>query len=205
MSSEASVDDGESLYSQSQPPAPSAPQVVDAAASVHPFFRKDGIKPKKKTNKAGTVSCPGVAEDEIAETPRYCGISLQELEFAQRTNGDGAESSLFTDDDDDADDRRRRRHRPALQNGGEKRGKKSRSDEDALAAAAFGAEEDDEDDFDVCEGASEEQSSVAPGDRLLPIRGEACVGCCADRAIVEVIDRFVRANACSMSERRSPV
>jgi hypothetical protein len=34
----------------------------------------------------------------------------------------------------------------------------------------------------------------------LPIRGETCVGCTADRALVEIVDRFVRQNAGTMTE-----
>ena len=99
--------------------------------------------------------------------------------------------------------------------------------EDQMAAAAFGCdaaategrdddEDDDEDeddddddeyeyeDDDDCGGDGERseavESSVAEGARVLPIRGETCVGCVCDRAIISTVDAFVRQNAVCMTE-----
>jgi hypothetical protein len=91
------------------------------------------------------------------------------------------------------------------------------NDEDAMAAAAFGGggeEEDDDcgeddDDDDECgEGgggaddrSEARESSVADGgSRLLPIRGETCVGCVCDRSVIQTVDAFVRQNAVCMTE-----
>jgi hypothetical protein len=161
------------------------------------------------------------------DRPQFGPISLRELEFAQRRNADGAESSVWSDDDDDDDDggcgggggtskRKRKRRKKARGSGasGEGRPPLDANDEDAMAAAAFGgcgdgedAADDDEDDEeeeyegeDGDEQSVANESSVTDGARLLPIRGETCVGCICDRSVIETVDRFVRANAVCMTE-----
>jgi len=156
------------------------------------------------------------------DRPQFGPISLRELEFAQRRNADGAESSVWSDDDDDDGDggggparRKRKRRKKARRGGasGEGRPPLDANDEDAMAAAAFGGCGDGEDVADDDDDGEEEyegedgdeqsvanESSVADGARLLPIRGETCVGCICDRSVIETVDRFVRANAVCMTE-----
>ena len=156
------------------------------------------------------------------DRPQFGPISLRELEFAQRRNADGAESSVWSDDDDDDGDggggpaRRKRKRRKKARRGaasGEGRPPLDANDEDAMAAAAFGGCGDGEDVADDDDDGEEEyegedgdeqsvanESSVADGARLLPIRGETCVGCICDRSVIETVDRFVRANAVCMTE-----
>ena len=207
-----------SIFGDSQPEQ-AAPQVVPAAEHAeHPFFvnaRGRGRGRGGGRARAGRGAAPAPAEapapsstalivpDE--ERPQFGPISLRELEFAQRRNTDGAESSVWSDDDDDAEDtlakpkRKKRKKRSA----GSCRPGMDGNDEDAMAAAAFGGggEEDDEDeDEDDEENESVANESSIDGARLLPIRGETCVGCICDRSVIDTVDRFVRANAVCMTE-----
>ena len=153
------------------------------------------------------------------ERPLFGPISLRELEFAQRRNADGAESSVWSDDDDEDDNVagpsvRKRKRRKKASSASTSRGRPplDANDEDAMAAAAFGGggvgedecgeEEDDAEDEgeDGDEQSVANESSIADGARLLPIRGETCVGCICDRSVIETVDRFVRANAVCMTE-----
>lgn len=158
------------------------------------------------------------------DRPQFGPISLRELEFAQRRNADGAESSVWSDDDDDdgcgggGPAQRKRKHRKKARgsgSSGEGRPALDANDEDAMAAAAFGGygdggdavDDDDDDGEEECEGEDNDEKSVAnessvtDGARLLPIRGETCVGCICDRSVIDTVDRFVRANAVCMTEK----
>ena len=171
---------------------------------------------------AGSNTALIVPDDD---RPQFGPISLRELEFAQRRNADGAESSVWSDDDDDdcgggggggpAKRKRKRRKKARVAascDGRDGRPALDANDEDAMAAAAFGgcadnAADDDEDDgeeeYDGEDGDEQSvanESSVTDGVRLLPIRGETCVGCICDRSVIETVDRFVRSNACCMTE-----
>jgi hypothetical protein len=154
-----------------------------------------------------------IVPDEV--TPSFGPISLRELEFAQRRNADGAESSVWSDEDENEDDgarkrKRKRSKRPSADADDPSRARRppvDADDGDAMAAAAFGvgggteAGDDDDDDDEGEEGEEgDAESSIGDGARLLPIRGESCVGCVCDRAIIGVVDKFVRENAVSMTE-----
>lgn len=208
-----------SIFGDSQPET-QQPQVVLASEHTsHPFFV--GSRGRGRGGRNATRGATGRAEPATSgpsapavtntsmivpdeERPQFGPISMRELEFAQRRNADGAESSVWSDDDDDdvpmKKKHRRRRKAPSDQHARPQ--PTENDDEAAMAAAAFGGaveewDEDKEDD-DEC---SEVQSSVHDdGSRLLPIRGEKCVGCICDRSIIETVDRFVRANATCMTE-----
>jgi hypothetical protein len=151
------------------------------------------------------------------DRPQFTGISMRELEFGYRANADGAESSVDSDDSDDyatakkKKKRAKKRKRPAEEGGADSQ----LTDQERMARAAFGGgcaagtedeEEDEEDEEEEDEGVEVEgtesvaESSVVPEKRLLPIRGESCVGCCYDRAIIEKVDDFVHKNCVQMSE-----
>ena len=162
---------------------------------------------------------------DTEDRPLFGPISLKELEVAHRRNVDGAESSVFTDDDDVSVKKRKKpKHKKPTKSS---KRKHEKTDEDCIAAATFGGgggasgdesdEEDDEEDYDdddddddgsECEPCYNDgdrseavESSVAgTGSRLLPIRGETCVGCICERGVIDVIDRFVRQNAVCMTE-----
>lgn len=157
------------------------------------------------------------------ERPLFGPISLKELEFAHRRNADGAESAMWSDDDDEDDGtvrkkkKRKNKARPNDTAKSRPRPRLDANDEDAMAAAAFGGGgeeeddedcEDDEDDDEYGEGeggaddrSEARESSIAEGgSRLLPIRGETCVGCVCDRSVIQTVDAFVRQNAVCMTE-----
>lgn len=150
------------------------------------------------------------------ERPLFGPISLRELEFAQRRNTDGAESAVWSEDDDESGYRtkKKKKRKPRTAEDcdtGNRRPRVDATDEEAMATATFGGgceeEDDDEDDDDgeECDEESEKrseavESSVAEGARLLPIRGETCVGCVCDRSVIDTVDRFVRQNAVCMTE-----
>lgn len=155
-------------------------------------------------------------------------ISLRELEFAQRKNADGAESSVFSDDDDDELFSKKKKKKKRKKSASTRRhgvARRKLTDEEAMAAAAFGGgsserggeegeegeEGDDGEDDDGEEGedgedgeegeeGEEEGNSTIGGPRLLPIRGESCAGCILDRSVIEPVDKFVRQNAVCMTE-----
>ena len=210
-----------SIFGDSQPDAVH-PQVVSATEHAqHPFFvgsrgrgRGRGGRSGRNARGGGAAppaSGPGAPAVPVGantamivpddERPQFGPISLRELEFAQRRNADGAESSVWSDDDDDDEPTKKKQKRRRL-NVPTPTTKRAPSDEDAMAAAAFGGgDEEWDDDDDDLECGSENQSSVQEeGQRLLPIRGETCVGCICDRSIIDTVDRFVRANAVCMTE-----
>tara|TARA_B110000971_G_scaffold220034_1_gene262585 strand:+ start:831 stop:1604 length:774 start_codon:yes stop_codon:yes gene_type:complete len=145
---------------------------------------------------------------------------MRELEFGYRASADGGESSMDSDDSEDD------RHFASCQNAPRKKRKVQRSSssrpddhelegddaqmssETCMAAAAFGAvetaENDDEDeDEEFCEEARSEtavSSVLNSSSRLLPIRGEYCIGCTSSREIVEKIDEFVHKHCTAMNE-----
>lgn len=161
-----------------------------------------------------------IVDPEISQ-PAFTGISLRELEFMRRRNADGAESSVASEDEE-ALRRRDRRRQKRQRDDGDAHG----GDEDRMAAAAFGcaggATRDDDapastrkrprtrqdEDEDEEEGESEEddddgdgltESSYAQHCTSFPIRGERCIGCVYDRAVVGRIDSFVREHCTSMT------
>lgn len=154
------------------------------------------------------------------ERPLFGPISLKELEFAHRRNADGAESAMWSDDDDDEDGtvrkKKKRKNKARSSDPARSRPRMDANDEDAMAAAAFGGggeeededdgEEEDDDEYGEGEGGADDrsearESSVADGgSRLLPIRGETCVGCVCDRSVIQTVDAFVRQNAVCMTE-----
>jgi hypothetical protein len=78
----------------------------------------------------------------------------------------------------------------------------------ARAAPATAVDVDDDDDDDSCAdcdltndgGSIAAGSSAVPEQRLLPIRGEHCVGCTYDRSIVQRVNDFVHSNCTTMTE-----
>jgi len=145
--------------------------------------------------------------DTESSGPQFAPISSREIEFNLRRTGDGAESSIFSDEEDDYErvvestsQRPKKKRR-----GSNGRPVTDAGDEAAMAAAAFGGVDEDDEDGDADGDEDEEEDgSEAPDSSfeapILPIRGESCVGCTADRSIVEVVDKFVRKHAVSMSE-----
>ena len=169
---------------------------------------------------AVTSGNTAIVVDET-ERPQFTGISMRELEFGYRASADGGESSMDSDDSEDD------RHFASCQNAPRKKRKVQRSSssrpddhgldgddaqmssETCMAAAAFGAavetaENDDEDeDEEFCEEARSEtavSSVLNSSSRLLPIRGEYCIGCTSSREIVEKIDEFVHKHCTAMNE-----
>ena len=135
---------------------------------------------------------------------------MKELEFQQQN--DGAESSVWSDEEDESPQKKKKRRKKTPQANGAPsncRPPLDASDADAMAAAAFGggaateAGGDDEEEEEEGEDGGEEgetESSVGGGERLLPIRGETCVGCVCDRSVISIVDKFVRENATNMTE-----
>lgn len=219
-----------SIFGDSQPDAVH-PQVVSATEHAqHPFFvgsrgrgrgrgGRCGRNPRgggatsgaaPATSGPGMPAVPAVTNTAVIvpddERPQFGPISLRELEFAQRRNADGAESSVWSDDDDydEPTTKKHKRRRKAPSDRSGTRPPPTANDEDAMAAAAFGGgdvEWDDDDEDQEGDECSEVQSSIQEeGSRLLPIRGETCVGCICDRSIIDTVDRFVRTNAVCMTE-----
>ena len=227
MADDASVAGGagaaDSIFGSDAPDP--QPQIVAADDhQMHPFFaaargagRGGGRGGRARGGGGGAAAASAAAPAPTTTTltlvntetsgPQFAPISSREIEFNLRRTGDGAESSVFSDEEDDY----ARVNKSTSQNPKKKRkGSKGRpgtdaGDEAAMAAAAFGgAEEDDEDGDEDEEDDGEEGGSEVPESSIeapvLPIRGESCAGCTADRAIVEVVDKFVRQHAVSMSE-----
>ena len=211
--SEAGVSES-SLFGGSEPDV-AAPQVTTAAehAQENPFFA--GARGRKRTQKprpTGTGGAGGAGPSadaapnntslivpDDADRPQFCPISLRELEY--KTRADGGESSVWSDEEDDEEVATQKKKKKKRSRNG--KAPMTGDDESVLAAATFGGggedSEDSDDDEDVCEEASEAPESSVGG-RLLPIRGESCVGCVCDRSVVSIIDKFVRENATSMTE-----
>ena len=208
-----------SIFGDSQPEAP-APQVVAASEhATHPFFAGQRSRGRGRGagrgRGGGRGSAPAAASTnsntalivpDAEDRPQFTSISMRELEFQQRQNTDGAESSVFSDDDDEYERRPSRSKKHKKRRHAEARTSFNANDEDAMAAAAFGdGGEEDEDDEDEGESGEEgsraaPESSTGGGARLLPIRGESCVGCICDRAVIDTVDKFVRQNAVCMTE-----
>ena len=201
---------------ESNPPAP-APQNI-AAAALNPVWQiaaagghaAAGPRARgggRRGGRGGTGSENGGGD----EGPVLGPISLVELEHRHRVTADGAESSLFSDDEDEQDQgakprkRRRREDAPEEEEEEEAPARKKRPTDPAaaIAAAAFGSGEPI---CDSVDGESEAESSSAlggalvPFKRTFPVRGVTCIGCSAEREIVEKVDNFVKKNAPKMQE-----
>ena len=169
---------------------------------------------------AAAVNNTSLIVPDTEDRPLFGPISLKELESAHRRNADGAESQMWSEDEADErvnkKKRRKKRQTPSSSSSGI-RVRTNKSDEDCIAAATFGGaaageeseeDEDDDDEDDECEpcygdgdrSETVESSIDGKAARLLPIRGETCVGCICERGVIDIIDRFVRQNAVSMTE-----
>ena len=180
----------------SSAPPQQAPQVVRAEshAAVHPFFTGEARRaagPRARGGAGGGASGSGTrrrddapaASNAIAlapealddpSQPQFTAISLREVEFMQRSMGDGADSSVVSEDDGVYERRRARQERKRARTVREQSG-----DAAAVAAAAFGADEDeegeedddhDDDDDDEDDGTSQRESQSASADGSLSAR-----------------------------------
>lgn len=202
MASVASTD-------ESEPPQP-VPQNLPAA-SLNPLWQAaaaGGYSGKGRGRGGGGRGRGGSSGSDAGDgEPAAMGpISLAELEQRHRQTADGAESSLFTDDEeesgrreDGAPGKKRRRDGDSAEKEAEQR---AESAEASMAAAAFGAggftvESADND-------SEAESSSVGgalmPYKRTFPVRGVTCIGCSAERAIVNRVDDFIKTNGPKMQE-----
>lgn len=215
--------------SEPDQPAPQVVAAADHASNVHPFFAgaargasgrgaargrgrgrgrgRDGGSTSGTT--AATSASPAggaiIQFDSSESGPQFVPISARELEFSLRRNADGAESSAFSDDNDDEEVQRKKRRRSKRPMAAATERPPTDDPDGEMAAAAFGgaatgADDDYEDDEEGEEGEEGDVESSVGGNRMLPIRGERCVGCTCDRAIVSVVDAFVRQHATSMQE-----
>ena len=187
---------------QSEPPEP-ATHSIPASQHDHPVWRRargaeGGAKPR-----GSAASASGQQAG-----PRYCPISMAELEMRARAEGDGADSALFSDEEEEEEAEtaagKKRKHA-----GTSKGATKRPSPAMQMASAAFGAgafdgaeEEEDGfvDDDSACESASMTSGAVREAYRnIFPVKGIHCVGCAAPARMAKV-DEFVAANCTRMQE-----
>ena len=190
---------------ESEPPQP-VPQNLPAA-SLNPLWQAAaaGGYSGKGRGRGGSGRGRGGSNGSDAgdAEPAAMGpISLAELEQRHRQTADGAESSLFTDDEEETVGATtalpaRSVVATAIQ---PTRMLASRL-QAAMNAAAFGggftvesADNDSEAESSSVGGA------LMPYKRTFPVRGVSCIGCSAERAIVNRVDDFIKTNGPKMQE-----